>query len=167
MPMFRCAAGTNTLRAGEFRHSSSMSTSPLSDVSRPAMTRKSVVFPQPEGPRTAVNLPAGSSRFTPARAAEPSNALTKSLTRTRGMPPSDTHPKDSGPRQTYDGGSHRKCADILITAVVPDHHHQRAHHLIAVGIEQRRRAQFPEGGDEHQHRPARCRRAHEGPKNPS
>src|SRR6266540_7195117 len=135
MPMFRCAAGTNTPRAGELRHSPSISTSPLSGLSRPAMTRKSVVFPQPEGPTIAVNLAACTSRFTLARAAEPSKALTKSLTRTRGMPPSDNHPKHSRPRQTYNGGSHRKCTDILITAIMPDHHHHRAHHLIAMGIE--------------------------------
>ncbi len=35
---------------------------PLSGVSRPAMMRSSVVLPQPEGPRSAISAPVGTSR---------------------------------------------------------------------------------------------------------
>jgi hypothetical protein len=41
---------------------------PESAVSRPAMQCSSVDFPEPDGPMTAVNDPAGISMLTPASA---------------------------------------------------------------------------------------------------
>lgn len=36
---------------------------PVSGISRPAIKRKSVVFPQPDGPSSVVNLPRRTTRF--------------------------------------------------------------------------------------------------------
>src|SRR3972149_5392994 len=48
--------------------SPSSSTRPSVGCSRPAIIRRSVVFPQPDGPRNEMSLPGGSSRSTPATA---------------------------------------------------------------------------------------------------
>jgi hypothetical protein len=48
---------------------------PASARSKPATRRSSVVLPQPEGPSTAVRLPAGTSRSRPASTGAAPNAL--------------------------------------------------------------------------------------------
>src|SRR5690606_30541048 len=61
-----------------FRPSSTML--PLSWRSRPAMIRSSVVLPQPEGPSSAVNSPAGKSRETSSSATKSPKRLWICLT---------------------------------------------------------------------------------------
>src|SRR5262245_37383741 len=48
-----------------------MSTRPCSGDSRPAMRRKSVDFPDPEGPSSVVTVPAGALKDAPSTAAAP------------------------------------------------------------------------------------------------
>ncbi|OQB88755.1 MAG: hypothetical protein BWX86_02605 [Verrucomicrobia bacterium ADurb.Bin122] len=44
---------------------------PASGVSKPAIMRKSVVFPQPDGPRRVRNSPARTSKLTLSTAVKP------------------------------------------------------------------------------------------------
>src|SRR5271156_322509 len=75
-------------RAGSASHSSpSNCTRPISANSRPPRMRRSVVLPDPEGPRSARNAPLGTDRLTPFKAAKRSKFLaTDSTTSDMGYP---------------------------------------------------------------------------------
>src|SRR5574342_400876 len=68
--------------------SSPMKTSPAVGVSNPAIIRRTVVFPHPDGPRRVTRLPSLTSRDTPSTATtgplppRPSNSFLSPLTRT-------------------------------------------------------------------------------------
>src|SRR5690349_14676456 len=53
--------------------SSRYCTVPASGTSNPAMIRKSVVFPDPDGPKSATSDPVGASTVTPSSAAKSPN----------------------------------------------------------------------------------------------
>jgi len=56
-----------TLRPGPATSRSPTVTVPASGSSKPAISRRRVVLPQPEGPSSAVRLPEGTCRSTPVR----------------------------------------------------------------------------------------------------
>src|SRR5262249_9717041 len=62
-------------------------TEPESAISRPAMMRRSVVFPEPEGPRSASSAPSSTSRLTSARATNVPKRLPTFLTLMLMSPP--------------------------------------------------------------------------------
>src|SRR3990170_1190023 len=62
IPMSRRCGGRSVMS------SSSRKTRPSVGRSRPAIIRRSVVLPQPDGPRKEISFPAGNSRSTPATA---------------------------------------------------------------------------------------------------
>lgn len=51
---------------------------PLSSRSMPAIARKSVVLPDPEGPKSTQKLPGSTTRLTPSRAVLPAYVLVAS-----------------------------------------------------------------------------------------
>ena len=63
MPMRRFSAGTK--QSGPDTVKSSTAIIPASGRSSPAMQRRSVVFPHPDGPSRASTVPAGTSRSMP------------------------------------------------------------------------------------------------------
>src|SRR5439155_51106 len=69
MPKLRSRAGT------PMRFDPPCDTSPASGVSSPAMTRNSVVLPQPEGPRKQTNSPSPISRLMSFNARAAPNRL--------------------------------------------------------------------------------------------
>ena len=75
MPKSRCAGG----RCDTSRPAISML--PASCASRPAITRSSVVLPQPEGPRKQTSLPFSTSSETSSSAVKAPKRLVTALTR--------------------------------------------------------------------------------------
>jgi hypothetical protein len=57
------------LGASRVMSSPSRRTRPADGLTNPAMTRRSVVFPQPDGPRKVMNWPGGISSSTSCKAA--------------------------------------------------------------------------------------------------
>ena len=68
MPSPRAFAGTWAPDRAESRVRPPTTISPLSGVSRPAMQRRIVVFPQPDGPSRAKNSPRRTENVTPSAA---------------------------------------------------------------------------------------------------
>src|SRR4030066_165239 len=91
--------------------SPSRKTPPSVGVSRPALIRRSVVFPQPEGPRNEISLPAGSSRSTPATAVTSPKRLTR--------PWSFSPPRASTPSPSPGLGQDH-LGPLLVDPVLPD-----------------------------------------------
>ena len=81
MPMLRASGGRNTPRAADATTSPPMRISPASGRSSPAMQRKVVVLPQPEGPSRTTISPVGTAKLKPSIAGRPiANCLRRSVT---------------------------------------------------------------------------------------
>src|SRR5436853_5572068 len=103
MPMSRLCTGTSVMSWPPTW------TRPLSGISKPAMMRRLVVLPQPEGPSSEKNSPALMSSVTPSTATTlPSNTLVTSSSRMAA--------EDSG-STLQDLGDAR--VDVVLAGVVP------------------------------------------------
>src|SRR3954471_15959933 len=71
MPMLRARGGTCTPRSGAATSSPPIETVPALGRSRPAMQRKVVVLPQPEGPSSTTISPAAMRKLTSSTAGRP------------------------------------------------------------------------------------------------
>src|ERR1700754_1294569 len=95
MPTERCSTGTLSLLAKSNRPRPSTEIDPASGVSSPAMQRKVVVLPQPDGPSMVKKVPGSSAKFAsripPAIwSVEFSKTLVRRSTRSIRTPPSRT-----------------------------------------------------------------------------
>ena len=84
MPTRRFSGGI--VRPGPATTSSETTTQPASGCSKPAITRSSVVLPQPDGPSTAISSPRSISRFSSRTASIAPNDFDSPRTRTWLMP---------------------------------------------------------------------------------
>src|SRR5947208_14945787 len=81
MPMSRSRGGSRMPCAGEETTRPAMLIVPLVGCSSPAMQRKVVVLPQPDGPSRTTISPAGTAKLTPSIAGRPiENCLRRSVT---------------------------------------------------------------------------------------
>src|SRR6266480_3994778 len=81
MPMSRRRGGSRMPCAGDETTRPAMLMVPLVGCSSPAMQRKVVVLPQPDGPSRTTISPAGTAKLTPSIAGRPiENCLRRSLT---------------------------------------------------------------------------------------
>src|ERR1043166_2826343 len=81
MPMSRSRGGSRMPYAGEETTRPAMLIVPLVGCSSPAMQRKVVVLPQPEGPSRTTISPAGTAKLTPSMAGRPiANCLRRLVT---------------------------------------------------------------------------------------
>src|SRR5256885_301306 len=81
MPMSRRRGGSRMPCAGEETTRPAMLIVPLVGCSSPAMQRKVVVLPQPEGPSRTTISPVGTAKLTPSIAGRPiANCLRRSVT---------------------------------------------------------------------------------------
>src|SRR5258706_6978398 len=104
---------------------------PVSGTSSPAMTRSSVVLPDPEGPSSASNSPVCTSRLTSRSAENVPNCFDRLRTSMvivlflirDGPGPDDTLEHQRYQRQQCQQRSHRKCGGKVVF-VVKDFHMQ-------------------------------------------
>ena len=102
MPTRRFSGGI--VRPGPATTSSETTTQPASGCSKPAITRSSVVLPQPDGPSTAISSPRSISRFSSRTASIAPNDFDSPRTRTwlipRATSGSSTHAEAAGDAST-------------------------------------------------------------------
>src|SRR5688572_6606630 len=86
MPISRRSGATNTPAAGSLTTRSPMAMRPASFCSRPAIIRRVVVLPQPEGPSSVSSRPSGTASETSSTARTDPNRLSTCSMPTAGMP---------------------------------------------------------------------------------
>src|SRR5205085_11519460 len=102
-PQPRRSGGTSTPRAVS-SHTSLHSTRPARGRESPAMTRRTVVLPAPEGPARASGAPAATSNPTPS-------ASTRSINQLHGQEDGQRHRGEDGPECERRG---EVCAEPLV-----------------------------------------------------
>src|ERR1700736_5071129 len=96
---------------------------PSSGVSKPAIMRKVVVLPQPDGPSSAKNSPASIESSTPSTARlMPSKLLLRRAGRTAAAPPASLMRRRRGARRAPPSPAHQAGdagVDVVLALVVP------------------------------------------------
>ena len=102
MPTRRFSGGIDP--AGPATTSSETTTQPASGCSKPAITRSSVVLPQPDGPSTAISSPRSISRFSSAHGLDRAERLRQPayphVAHTAATSGSSTHAEAAGDAST-------------------------------------------------------------------
>src|SRR5258707_2641434 len=130
---------------------------PSSGASSPAMQRRIVVLPQPEGPSSARVWPSATSSETPSTAARPPKRLRKSRIVTKPAMSILSQRCARGAEQRESAEQHHKLdhrerGDVAEAALAEDHQRD-ADRLRALGVEQDGRAELADE-DHEQHQPA-------------
>src|SRR3954453_4719208 len=162
IPSPRWFAGTLTFGVDENSTRPPREMVPSSGISRPAIERRVVVLPQPEGPRSVNSSPSCTSsetwstaktrpRSSPFAAA---NVLTRSTTSSRAISlcllDPDARTELVGDRDEHDEGAdqhHAERRDLgqeAVAPLLPDHDRE---HLLAGRVEEHRGTELAEGHD--------------------
>src|SRR5262245_21132369 len=147
-----------TVSRGEERRRSPSQISPASGASKPAISRRVVVFPQPEGPRRDRSSPCWISSVSSRTAAKSTpNRLVRPASRTAAIPRSDLqeapaqeplrhrHQNEGEPEQQGLQRGHGYAVALLVEGVDHDRHHAGARRE-----EQDRRRELAETREEDQ-----------------
>src|SRR5262245_41355126 len=127
---------------------------PACGVSSPAMARKSVVFPLPEGPSSATTSPAGTMSDTPLRISFSPRRRATSLTTSSAMQAHSKADGDGKADADHDNVNDRQRRHQIDSAGAPQRYQKRADHL-GSGTEQINAGGIFTHEDEEDQQPAR------------